>query len=63
MPSDKHHGRGRSSIVSWRVKAGNREVFSAEKEGACDAWVRENQKLYRNRLRVIPPNKQGKKSH
>jgi hypothetical protein len=41
MPSDRHHGRGRSAIVNWRVKAGKREVFSAEKRGACETFIRE----------------------
>ena len=64
MPSDKHHGRGRSAIVNWRVKAGNREVFSDPSKTKCETFVRENGgKLDGNKLRLIPPNKAGHRGH
>ncbi len=57
MPSDLRGGRGRSAIVSWRVKAGKREVFSAEKKIACTVFIRDHGgKLDGVKLRLIPPN-------
>jgi hypothetical protein len=57
MPSDKYGGRGRSAIVNWRVKAGNREVFSAEKKNTCAKFIRDNGgKMDGKKLRLIPPN-------
>ncbi len=55
MPSDKHGGRGRGAIVNWRVKAGRKEVFSAEKKQACEIWMRDNASKYRD-LKLVPPN-------
>ncbi len=43
--------------MNWRVKAGKREVFSAEKKLACTAFIREHGgKLDGVKLRLIPPN-------
>ena len=57
MPSDKRGGRGRSSIVCWRVKAGNREVFSNAVKFVCEQFIRDNGgKLNGKKLRLIPPN-------
>jgi hypothetical protein len=57
MPSDVRGGRGRRAIGSWRVKAGKREVFSAEKKVVCASFIREHGgKLDGQRLRLIPPN-------
>jgi len=57
MPSDVRGGRGRSAIYNWRVKAGNREVFSAPTKGSCSEWVRQQGgKLDGKKLRLIQPN-------
>ncbi len=64
MPSDRHGGRGRSAIVAWRVKAGNREVFAAEKRIDCAVFIRKHGgKLEGVKLRLIPPNKAGHRGH
>ena len=57
MPSDVKGGRGRSAIYNWRVKAGNREVFSDPVKGKCKDFIRENKgKKDGVKLRLIPPN-------
>lgn len=56
MPSDKMGGRGRMSIVKWRVKAGNVEVFSAEKRVDCVNYIRKNPKHGGVKCRLIRPN-------
>jgi hypothetical protein len=57
MPSDRIGGRGRGSIVKWRVKAGKKEVFLAEKKIDCEEFIRtHNGKLDGKKLRLIPPN-------
>ena len=62
MPSDgRRYGRV-TEVVSWRVKAGRRDVFSAEKRTACDQFVRENNgKIDGIKLRVVPPNRAGRR--
>jgi hypothetical protein len=57
MPSDSRGGRGRSAIVDWRVKAGNRDVFSHQKKGKCSEYIRDHGgKLDGIKLRLVPPN-------
>jgi hypothetical protein len=56
MPSDRRGGRGRGSIVNWRVKCGKKEVFSKPMKVDCTTFIRENQKKYDKKLRLIPPN-------
>lgn len=56
MPTSRRGGRGRSAIYNWRVKAGNREVFSNPQKGNCAQWIRDNQASYPVKLRLIPPN-------
>ena len=57
MPSSIHSGRGRSSIPQWRVKAGNKEVFSDFVKQKCEIFIRENKgKVNGIKLRLIPPN-------
>lgn len=56
MPSDIHGGRGRSAIYNWRVKAGNREVFSDPVKNKCSQFIRDNEKVSGKKLRLIPPN-------
>ena len=58
MPSHTTGGRGRSAIRKWRVKAGKRDVFTHEKKGECERWLREHASEYQG-LRLVPPN--GKK--
>jgi hypothetical protein len=57
MPSPRRKAGRRTEINVWRVKVGKKagEVFSGS-EGDCRQWVREHQKDYRVKLRVIPPN-------
>lgn len=57
MPSPRRKGGRRTEIHLWRVKVGKKagEVFSGS-EGDCRQWVRDNQKDYSVKLRVIPPN-------
>lgn len=56
MPSDKRGGRGRSAIYNWRVKAGNKEVFSDPVKFKCKTWIKLNQLYYKPKLRLIEPN-------
>jgi hypothetical protein len=56
MPSDKKGGRGRSAIYNWRVKCGNKEVFSDPVKFKCAIFIREHQKDYDRKLRLISPN-------
>jgi len=57
MPSDKMGGRGRSAIYNWRVKTGNKEVFSANQKNICEKFIRDNDgKMNGKKLRLIPPN-------
>jgi hypothetical protein len=57
MPSDKHGGRGRSAIYNWRVKAGNKEVFSDPVKSKCAEFIRKNDGKYDGKkCRLIPPN-------
>jgi hypothetical protein len=57
MPSDVKGGRGRSAIYNWRVKAGNREVFSDPVKSKCTQFIKTNKgKKDGVKLRLIPPN-------
>lgn len=56
MPSDVKGGRGRSAIVNYRVKHGNKEVFSDPVKFACTIFIKEHQKDYDKKLKLIPPN-------
>lgn len=63
MPSDSYGGRGRSAIYKWRVKAGNKEVFSDPVKSKCVAYIRnaggksEDKTGHLVKLELIPPNK------
>lgn len=58
MPSDTIGGRGRSAIYNWRVKAGNKEVFSDPVKSKCSQYIRDHGgKQNGKKLRLIPPNK------
>ena len=57
MPSDMRGGRGRSAIYNWRVKCGNREVFSRPVKMDCKIFIRDHQKEYPQKLKLISPNK------
>jgi hypothetical protein len=50
MPSDLRGGRGRSAIYNWRVKCGNKEVYSDLVKFSCKIWIKENQKHYDKKL-------------
>jgi hypothetical protein len=67
VPSDRRGGRGRSGIVTWRVLAGKREVFSDPLMSACERWIREHGgfaevpadgggRTKRAKLRLVRPN-------
>ena len=56
MPSDKKKGGRRTEIRDWRVKAGNKEVYTNARKFQCEIWMRENKDSYR-KLRLIPPNR------
>jgi len=56
MPSDKHGGRGRSAIYNWRVKCGNKEVYSSPVKMDCTTFIRDNKKNYPQKLKLITPN-------
>jgi hypothetical protein len=56
MPSDLKGGRGRSAIYNWRVKCGPKEVYSNPVKFQCKIWIKENQKLYDKKLKLISPN-------
>lgn len=58
MPSDTMGGRGRSAIYNWRVKVGNKEVYSDPVKNKCEQFIRDNNgKLNGKKLRLISPNK------
>lgn len=63
MPSDSYGGRGRSAIYNWRVKAGNKEVYSNASQSKCEQFIREHNGKAEDKtgavvkLRLIPPNK------
>lgn len=62
VPSYVRGSRGRAEVVSWRVKAGKRDVFSSEKRSACDQFVRDHGgKIDGVKLRVVPPNRGGRR--
>jgi len=58
MPSSLKGGRGRSSIPNYRVKEGRKkgEIYSSFKKIDCTEFIREHQKEYREKLRLIDPN-------
>lgn len=56
MPSDLKGGRGRGGIYNWRVKCGNKEVYSDPVKFKCEIWIRDNKKQYDKKLRLIQPN-------
>jgi len=56
MPSDMKGGRGRSAIVNWRVKCGNKDVFSDQTKFKCTIFIREHQKDFDKKLRLVCPN-------
>ena len=58
MPSDKIGGRGRSAIVKYRVKAGNKEVFSHLVKQKCMEYIRDHKGKGENgeKLKLVPPN-------
>lgn len=49
-------GGRRTEIGHWRVKDGNREVFTGRK-GDCVMWMRKNKSADGGQLRLIQPNK------
>ena len=56
MPSALRGGRGRSAIPFYRVKCGNKEVFKDFVKYKCTIWIKEHQKEYDLKLRLIKPN-------
>ena len=56
MPSDIRGGRGRSAIYNWRVKAGKKEVYSDPTKFKCKIFIKENQKNFYDKLKLIEPN-------
>jgi len=56
MPSDIKGGRGRSAIYNYRVKCGNKDVYSHHQKFNCRNWIKENQKLFPQKLKLINPN-------
>ncbi len=46
----------RAGLRVWRVKDGNRDVFSGTKS-TCAAWIREHQAEYTTRLRLVAPHR------
>ena len=56
MPSDIKGGRGRSAIVNWRVKCGNKEVYSDPVKFKCAYFIQTHKGEYKGKLRLIPPN-------
>lgn len=53
MPSDKRGGRGRSAIYNWRVKEGNKEVFSDPTKFSCMIYIKKNKP---RKFKLVPPN-------
>ena len=56
MPSDRMGGRGRGSIYNWRVKCGKKEIYSNPVKFACKIFIKENQKNYPQKLKLVSPN-------
>ena len=56
MPSDIRGGRGKSAIYNWRVKAGKKEVYSDPTKFKCKIFIKENQKNFYDKLKLIEPN-------
>lgn len=56
MPSDMRGGRGRSAIVNYRVKHGKKDVFSDATKFKCTIFIKEHQKEYPQKLKLVPPN-------
>ena len=56
MPSDLRGGRGRSAIYNWRVKCGNKEVYSDPLKFQCEIFIKENKSRYPKKLKLIRPN-------
>jgi hypothetical protein len=59
MPSDKKGGRGRSGIYNYRVKCGNKEVFSDPVKFKCEIFIKDHQKEFKQKLKLINPNYWG----
>lgn len=57
MPSPRRKAGRRTEIHEWRVKAGRKrgEEFAGSKAD-CVQWIRDHQKDYAVKLRVVPPN-------
>jgi hypothetical protein len=51
-------GRGRAAIYDWRVKAGNKEVFSDPVKKKCREYIKDHGGKDETgvKLRLIPPN-------
>lgn len=57
MPKHRSGGRGRAAIYEWRVKAGNKEVFSFPQKQKCEQFIRDHDgKLDGVKLKLVPPN-------
>jgi hypothetical protein len=56
MPSDIRGGRGRSAIVNYRVKCGKKDLFDNQQKFVCIIWIKEHQREYNKKLRIVPPN-------
>jgi hypothetical protein len=46
--------RGKSAIREWRVKLGNKTVFTADKKVECEEFIRTNKVM--GKLKLVPPN-------
>ena len=50
--------------MNWRVKCGNKEVFSDPVKMKCEEFIRDaGGKVDGVKCRLIPPNKAGKQGH
>ena len=49
-------GRGRGAIVNWRVKCGKKDVFSDYVKMNCRIFIKENQKNFKQKLKLVAPN-------
>lgn len=56
MTGTVKRGGRRTAIAGWRVKAGNREVMSANSKFAAMEFIRETPKVDGKKCRLIPPN-------
>jgi hypothetical protein len=56
MPSDIRHGGRRGSICDYRVKCGKKDIFRDAVKYKCTIFIKENQKNYDKKLRLVPPN-------